>query len=121
MEAFDGVALLATNLRHQLDDAFSRRLDFVVHFPFPEAEERLRMWERAWPDTVPRAEIDLAALAGMPLSGAGIANAARAAAFLAAADGGVVLPAHVREGLRREYQKLGRALTDAELPEAAPA
>jgi len=118
IEAFGGVALLATNLRQQLDDAFSRRLDFVIHLPFPEAADRERMWERAWPSGVALDGIEPAALGALPLTGAGIANAALAAAFLAAADGGVIVPVHVREALRREYQKLGKALGDDELDAA---
>jgi len=117
MEEYTGIAILATNLRHTLDEAFLRRLAFCVHFPFPDADSRERLWNGVWPAAIPLApDLDFAALAAeFPLSGGNIKNVALAAAFGAAADGGVVTAGHLRHAVRREYQKLGRELARAEL------
>ena len=87
MEHFDGLAVLATNLRENLDEAFTRRLTFAVNFPFPEAAERERLWE-ALGRAAPRADdVDLAWFAANTcLSGGHIRNAVLAAAHLAAAE-----------------------------------
>ena len=54
METYDGVTILATNLRNNLDDAFMRRLQFALDFPFPKAPDRLHIWKTLFPATVPR-------------------------------------------------------------------
>ncbi len=117
MEVHEGVAILATNLRQNLDEAFARRLGFTVHFPFPNTADRREIWDRVWPDEVPLgADVDLDDLAErFRLSGGNIRNAALAAAFLAAADGTAVRREHLLRAVRREYQKLGRGLSDEEL------
>jgi hypothetical protein len=116
VELYDGVAVLATNLRQHLDEAFTRRLAFTVSFPFPEEADRRRIWRGVWPRETPLGDLDLDALAGrFKLSGGQIKNIALAAAHLAAADGGVVTMGHLLHATRREYQKLGKVLTDAEL------
>jgi hypothetical protein len=122
MEAYDGVAILATNLRQNLDEAFARRLAFTVHFPFPAADDRLEIWQRVWPEEVPLGDdVDLPDLAGrFRLSGGSIRNAALAAAFLAATDGAAVGRDHLLRAVRREYQKLGRGLSEAELTGVEP-
>lgn len=113
MEEHDGVTVLATNLRRNLDDAFLRRLAFDVRFPFPDEQQRLRIWQRLLPDSVPvGTDVDLAALAGeYPLSGGQIRNAVLAAAFLAADSGGVVGDEQLRAAVRREFQKLGKDIS----------
>jgi SpoVK/Ycf46/Vps4 family AAA+-type ATPase len=109
MEEHEGVAILATNLRANLDEAFLRRLSFVVHFPFPGEAGRQRIWERVWPDDVPRQDLDLPRLAReLPLTGGNIRNVAVAAAYLAADEGGPVRMEHVRRAVRREMQKMGK-------------
>jgi Winged helix domain, variant/ATPase family associated with various cellular activities (AAA) len=110
MEAYDGLAVLSTNLRDNLDAAFLRRLAFVVTFPFPEVEERRRIWDVVWPVELPRArDVDLEELAETHrLSGGQIRNVVLAAAYLAAADGGCVHAGHVEHALGREYGKTGR-------------
>jgi MoxR-like ATPase len=117
MEAFDGVSLLATNLQRNIDDAFLRRLDFTIHFPFPGADERQRIWRTAWPEATPVAnDVDYDAIAErFALSGGAIRNAALAAAFAAAADGGVVNQHHVLYGIQRELIKIGKNLGEQEL------
>jgi SpoVK/Ycf46/Vps4 family AAA+-type ATPase len=117
MEAYEGVAILATNLRQNLDDSFVRRLAFSIHFPFPDEADRGRIWAGIWPAETPLAgDVDLGLLARQfKLSGGNIKNVALAAAFLAAEDGGVVRMPHLLQATRREYQKLGKPLSMAEL------
>jgi AAA+ superfamily predicted ATPase len=116
MESYEGVAILATNLRDNLDQAFTRRLAFIVSFPFPEEDERRRIWDVVWPADTPLSDdLDLDALAaGHRLSGGQIKNASLAAAYLAASNGGVVSREHVEAALRREYEKSGRATRELE-------
>lgn len=122
MEQFDGLAILATNLKQNLDDAFARRLTFTLNFPFPEQPERERLWHALWPPAAPMADdVDLAWFAReFRLSGGNIRNIVLAAAHLAAADGRVVTRAHLLHATRREFQKLGKNLVHAETA-AAPA
>ena len=117
MESFDGLAILATNLRQNMDTAFTRRLSFVVTLPLPDASQRRRIWEQVWPDGAPRAETcDLDDLATrFKLSGGNIRNAAVAAAFFAAADGAPIGHDHLLHAVRREYQKMGKSVPDEEL------
>ncbi|GCD96700.1 ATPase [Embleya hyalina] len=109
LEDHDGLAVLATNLLHHMDDAFIRRLTYCVHFPFPEAAERRRIWQGAWPAALPRdVDVDPAELAEhYPLSGGHIHNVAVAAAHLAAAEGRAVDRAVVLRAMEREYDKIG--------------
>jgi hypothetical protein len=118
MEEYSGVAILATNLRQNLDDAFFRRLTFSVHFPFPDEAARTRIWEGIWPAGIPlAADVDAGLLARrVKLSGGSIRNIALAAAFLAAAQGTAVSTEHVLQAVRREYQKFGKQLELADLP-----
>jgi SpoVK/Ycf46/Vps4 family AAA+-type ATPase len=117
MEQYEGIAILATNLRQNLDDAFVRRLAFTIHFPFPNETQRREIWTKTWPAAVPLgSDVDLDFLATQfKLSGGNIKNIALASAFLAAADGGVVSMEHLCHATQREYQKLGKVLSDAEL------
>jgi hypothetical protein len=117
MEEYEGLAILATNLRQNLDDAFVRRLAFTVHFPYPDECHRQRIWTGIWPSQTPLADdVDLGFLARQfKLSGGNIKNVALGAAFLAAREGGPVSMVHVLQAARREYQKLGKVLSEAEL------
>ena len=115
MELFEGVAILTTNLRQHIDDAFTRRLDFVVEFPFPDESERRLIWEVLLPPEAPSRSIDLDLLGQLRLSGGNIKNAIYAAAFLAAAEGEVIETRHLVRGVRREFQKLGRMINESEM------
>lgn len=110
MERHDGPVLLATNMRGNVDDAFLRRMDAVVEFPFPTAEFRLRLWELLLPPEAPRsADVDLPFLAErFELSGGGIRNAAVAAAVLAASESVAIGMAQLVRGVAMEYAKHGR-------------
>ncbi|HBL31681.1 MAG TPA: hypothetical protein DD490_33070, partial [Acidobacteria bacterium] len=121
MEEYEGMVILATNLRKNMDEAFVRRLHFTVEFPFPAVADRLRIWERLWPADLPRAaNLDLPFLASrLELPGGNIRNIGLAAAFLAAADGGTVTMAHLIRATQREYQKMGQVVLDGEFGEYA--
>lgn len=114
MESYDGVTILATNLRSNLDEAFLRRLQFAVDIPFPDEKHRLRIWETLFPTSVPRSsDVDLAEMARrFRLAGGNIRNILVSAAFLAAADGGAITMQHLLHGTRREFQKMGRLVMD---------
>lgn len=116
MERFDGVAILTTNLRSNLDEAFTRRLDAVVDFPVPDEDDRLQLWELHLPTGVPRADdLDLAFLAQrFRLSGGNVRNICLAGAYLAAAEDRPLGMADLIHGTAREYQKLGRLCVEAE-------
>ncbi len=116
MEMFDGVAILTTNLRANLDEAFTRRLDAVVDFPVPDDDGRLNLWEKHLPLGVPRGrDLDLSFLARQfKLSGGNIRNIALAGAYLAAAEDKPLSMEHLIHGTAREYQKLGRMCVESE-------
>ena len=117
MEEYEGITIMATNLRQNLDESFVRRLAFTIHFPFPDEMDRGHIWAGIWPAETPVAgDMDLNFLARQfKLSGGNIKNIALAAAFLAAENGGPVTMAHIIQATRREYQKFGKPLGAAEL------
>jgi hypothetical protein len=116
MEQFDGLAILTTNLRANIDEAFLRRLDAVVDFPVPEEDERLAIWAMHLPERVPIApDVDLAFMAArFRLSGGHIRNICLTAAYLAAERDRRVAMADIVRGAEREYAKLGRLTVEAE-------
>jgi hypothetical protein len=116
MESYAGAVILATNFRQNMDEAFLRRLDFVIDFPFPEAEDRERIWRLLLPGEAPIADdVDVEFLAGQfKLAGGGIRNASLAAAFLAADDGGSIGMRHLVRAVALEYGKLGRLTLEAD-------
>jgi AAA+ superfamily predicted ATPase len=117
MEQYKGIAILATNLRQNLDEAFIRRLAFTIHFPFPDETSRQQIWSGIWPEMTPLANnVNMDYLARQfKLSGGNIKNIALAASFLAAADGNLVTMEHLFQAIRREYQKMGKSLSNEEL------
>jgi ATP-dependent 26S proteasome regulatory subunit len=116
MEEHEGVAILATNFRKNMDDAFVRRMHFTVEFPFPNEADRRRIWQGIWPAETPQsAELDLDFMAHrFEIAGGNIRNIALSAAFLAASDGGVVSMAHLLHSTKREYQKMGKVVMQGE-------
>ncbi len=106
VDTFDGLVVLATNLRHNIDQAFVRRMDFVVEFPLPAEPERAALWELHLPTDVRADDVDTTMLARLyPVPGGWIRNASVAAAFLAASDGDCVRQEHLVASVRREYAK----------------
>jgi SpoVK/Ycf46/Vps4 family AAA+-type ATPase len=113
MEQYEGITILASNLRQNLDDAFIRRLQFIVEFPFPDEAHRQQIWQILMPAKAPQAEqIDYPFLAKQfRLSGGNIKNIVLAAAFLAAADHSPIGMTHLIRATWRECQKLGQAIS----------
>jgi ATP-dependent 26S proteasome regulatory subunit len=121
MEMYEGISLLATNLRSNLDEAFLRRLTYVLLFPLPDEALRFRIWQKVWPDPEHQVspDIDFRRLAAQyKLTGANIRNIALAASFFAVADGTEVTNEHILRALQREYQKVGRAVSQEEMQAA---
>jgi len=116
MEEHEGVVILATNFRKNMDDAFVRRMHFTVEFPFPSRADRRRIWEQIWPVETPQLnDIDFEFMAErFEIAGGNIRNVAMAAAFLAARNGGKVGMTHLLHSMRREYQKMGKVATPGE-------
>ena len=108
LEAYRGLAVLTTNMRGAIDDAFLRRIRFIVPFEFPDAAERRQIWSRVFPEDLPTAQLDLDRLAALPVSGGSIRNIALNAAFLAASGGAPVCMRHLSRAARMELDKLGR-------------
>ncbi|MEZ5628226.1 MAG: ATP-binding protein [Rhodocyclaceae bacterium] len=114
MEAYRGLAILTTNHKTALDTAFSRRLRFVVHFPYPDAVQREAIWRSIFPAATPLGELDYAKLARLNATGGNIRNIALSAAFLAAEAGTPVSMAHLLRAAHLEAAKREKAPTDAE-------
>ena len=121
MEAFRGLAILATNMKSALDPAFMRRLRFVVNFPFPGAAERRAIWQKVFPDAVPTEGLDLDSLARLNLTGGNIHNVALNAAFSAAESGQPVTTPLVLETARAELRKLNRPINELQFRRQAAA
>jgi hypothetical protein len=115
MEAYQGLAILTTNRKSALDQAFLRRLRFVVAFPFPDEAQRARIWARTFPPATPTAGLDLTALARLNVAGGNIRNVALGAAFLAAEADGPVTMAHLLQAARTECAKIERPVGAAEI------
>lgn len=116
MEEYDGIVILATNLHKNMDDAFVRRMHFTIEFPFPNARNRLHIWEKIWPVETPRSDsLDLDFMAQrFEVAGGNIRNIALSAAFLAADDGREIDMHHLIGATRREYQKMGKVVVEGE-------
>ncbi|MFE6748432.1 AAA family ATPase [Kitasatospora purpeofusca] len=116
MESFDGIAVLTTNLRANLDEAFTRRLDVIADFPVPDADHRLALWDRCLGDRVPRGDdLDLRFCADrFDLAGGSIRACAVTAAYLAAESGGPLTMAQAVTAVAQEYRKLGRLVLEGE-------
>lgn len=115
MEAYQGLAILTTNLKGSLDQAFLRRIRFVVPFPFPDAKARAEIWQRIFPSRTPSEGLDPDKLGRLNVAGGNIRNIALNAAFLAAEAGEAVMMKHILQASKSEYLKLERSLTDAEV------
>jgi hypothetical protein len=114
LEQYAGLAILATNLSDEMDQAFVRRFQVVLHFPRPREDERRRLWRLAFPAKAPLDDgIDFDALVTLDMTGAGIAGAARMAAFLAADEASDrIRECHLREGIRRQFVQEARLFNE---------
>ncbi|HQQ89311.1 MAG TPA: ATP-binding protein, partial [Oscillospiraceae bacterium] len=109
-DQFDGIILMATNLFQNFDEAFRRRIGYMVYFPVPDEKMRRTLWEHIFPEEAPKEELDYGLLADhLELTGAGIRNAAVNAAYLAASQERPISMADVVEAARLEYNKQGKA------------
>lgn len=116
MEEHNGISILATNAAQNFDEAFKRRISFLVNLPMPSPETRRRIWHSVFPAGAPLRGVDLDFFARrFELSGSSIKNVAVSAAYLAAAEGSDITREHVTRAVRDEYQKTGRVLMEHEL------
>lgn len=114
LEAYRGLAILATNIKSALDAAFMRRLRFIVNFSFPGVMERKAMWEKVFPPKTPVEELDFQKLAKYNLTGGNIHNIAVNAAFLAAKAGTPVNMDLLMAATKTEFRKLDRPINEAD-------
>lgn len=115
MEAYQGLAILTTNLKSSMDRAFQRRIRFTVNFPFPDAAQREAIWMRVFPAKVPARALDPKKLSQLNVAGGNIRNIALNAAFLAADSGCPVEMRHLLEAARLEAHKIERPLSEMEI------
>ncbi|MDQ1350283.1 MAG: hypothetical protein QG657_584 [Acidobacteriota bacterium] len=110
MEEYEGVTILATNMKNNMDEAFVRRMHFAVDFPFPGEDSRLRIWKNIFPAQTPvEKNIDFTFFSKhFDIPGGNIKNIALAAAFYAADDGLSVKTEHLILACKREFQKMGK-------------
>lgn len=114
MEEYSGLAILTTNMKKALDQAFLRRIRFYIQFPFPDIEHRTEIWRRIFPADAPVEDLQVKQLAQLNVAGGNIRNVALNAAFLAANADEPVCMEHVLQAARSEYAKLEKPLSDSE-------
>ncbi len=117
MEEYEGVVILATNLRDNMDEAFTRRIRFIVEFPFPDEASRSRIWRKHFPKESPVSDqVDYDFLAKkFQIAGGNIKNIVLNAAFLAAENGGIIGMEQLLHGTKREFEKMGKLWTEKNL------
>ncbi len=115
MEAYRGLAILTTNLKGSLDNAFMRRIRFVVQFSFPDLNQRAEIWQRIFPQKTPTYNLDANKLAKLSVAGGNIRNIALNAAFIAADAGEPVKMEHILSAARSEHAKLEKPLVDSQV------
>jgi AAA+ superfamily predicted ATPase len=115
MEAYRGLAILTTNMKNALDPAFLRRIRFIVQFPFPDAVQRVQIWQRIFPTNTPTEGLEVNKLGRLNVAGGNIRNIALNAAFMAADEGKAVGMKHLLYAARGECTKLERSLSEAEI------
>ncbi len=112
IEGHDGACLLATNLLQNFDEAFRRRIGYMLHFPLPDAGQRELIWRSVFPTEAPLGNLNYAELARqLELSGASIKNCALHGAYRAASAGTAITMEYLLEGAKNEYQKLGKTIS----------
>lgn len=114
MEQYRGLAILTTNMKAGLDQAFLRRLSIAVQFPFPTTAQRTEIWRKSIPESAPSDTLDLQKLARLNIAGGNIRTIALNAAFLAAESGKPISMSHMLRSAKAEYGKLERATTETE-------
>lgn len=112
LECFDGIAILASNLKDNLDEAFARRFESMIYFPLPRPEERLRLWRQGFSSKAKLADdIDLNKIAkDHEFAGGAILNAVRYASLQALArNSDTIVLEELLLGIRKEYAKTGKS------------
>ena len=115
MESYRGLAILTTNMRQALDQAFLRRIRFIIEFPFPDRAERTEIWKRIFPPEMPSAGLEVDKLARLSVAGGSIRNIALNAAFLAAEAGAAVGMEHLLQAARNEFLKIQKSMPEREV------
>jgi hypothetical protein len=115
LEAYSGCAIVTTNLKANVDEAFLRRFRFAIDFPFPNAALRARIWQVVFPPETPTEALDYTALSKLALAGGHIRSIAISAAFLAAGEDQPVSMRHIGRAARQEIGKLGKPLPEGQL------
>jgi ATP-dependent 26S proteasome regulatory subunit len=115
MEAYRGLAILTTNMKAAIDQAFMRRIRFSVQFPFPDASQRALIWRRIYPPGVPVDGLNIERLSRLNIAGGSIRNIALYAAFLAADEGRAVSMVHILRAAKVEYSKMEKTMTEQEV------
>jgi AAA+ superfamily predicted ATPase len=115
MEEYRGLAILTSNMKSALDTAFLRRIRFIVQFPFPDATQREKIWQKIFPDDTPVKELDFQKLGKLSVAGGNIRNIAMNAAFIAAENNDPVMMAHIARAAKSEYTKIEKPLSNAEI------
>ena len=111
MEEYDGIVILATNYKKNIDEAFMRRIRYMVEFPFPSEDMRRQIWESSFADKVPLEDIDFAYLARQfEFSGGSIKNIVLNAVFLAASQNHPVNMKDILQSVRAENMKMGKTM-----------
>jgi hypothetical protein len=119
MESYRGLAILATNMKSSMDQAFLRRLRFIVNFPFPGPEERSAIWQKVFPPRTPLEGLDFGKLARLNLTGGSIHNIALNAAFMAAhAKSAVTMPL-VLDAARAEFRRYEKPVNETDFRQLA--
>ena len=118
MEEHEGIVILASNYKKNIDDAFLRRLHFAIEFPFPNETLRIKIWKNIFPKETPvNDDIDFGFLANFKITGGNIKNIVLAATFLAAGGSRIVKMEYIIKATKREFQKMGKLCTQNEFGE----
>jgi len=112
IEEYEGIVILATNLVNNMDEAFQRRMNFIIQFPFPDVKDRERIWKHIYPQNAPLSnDVDFMFLAEkLKICGGNIKNISLASAFFAAREKTSIGMKEIMMAARREYQKMGKPL-----------
>ncbi|MFZ3167956.1 MAG: ATP-binding protein [Candidatus Methanoperedens sp.] len=118
MEEYEGIVIMASNFKKNIDEAFLRRIHFTIEFPVPDEKLREKIWKNIFPKETPVADdLDFCFLSRLKITGGNIKNIVLSAAFLAAGDSGVVRMEHIIKATRREFQKIGKLCSKGDFGE----
>ena len=109
IEQYNGVCILSTNLLQNFDEAFRRRVNYMIHFPMPDEIQRESIWRSIFPEEAPVSKLEYEFLAqNLEFSGASIKNSAVHAAYLAAINDKEIGMYYIFQGAKNEYDKIGK-------------